>query len=73
MQLSVQGLRSECVHEFRNNGLDANKQLPQRHIAQPGNNPCRHCLQFINPGEELLLLSSVSCRQTGDDCREANR
>jgi len=57
MQLSIQGLDSTEAHDFRNCGVDANGQHPQRNTAQPGNNPCRHCLQFILPGEELLLLA----------------
>jgi hypothetical protein len=36
---------------------DANGQPPERHISDGGGNPCRHCLQLIPKGAELLVLA----------------
>lgn len=42
---------------FQAGGLDANGQLPERHISDGDGIPCRHCLQDVAAGEPYLILA----------------
>jgi hypothetical protein len=42
---------------FRDGRLDANGQPPERQVSDGDGNPCRHCLDDIAAGEEMLVLS----------------
>lgn len=57
MKLQVQGLPTEYAKLTRADGLDANGQTALRRPAEGLANPCRHCLQLIAPGEEMLILA----------------
>ena len=57
MNLSIEGIPAADATRLRNGGVDANGQPPQVHIASGGRNPCRHCLQPIANGEEMLVLA----------------
>jgi hypothetical protein len=37
--------------------LDANGQVPERQISDGDGNPCRHCLNLIPKGAEMLVLA----------------
>ena len=56
-KFSVRGISTEHVDRLRHGGLDANGQPPLVSRAQAGANPCRHCLQLIEDGDEKLILS----------------
>lgn len=45
------------VRAYQAGGPDANGQTPERHISDGGGNPCRHCLQMIPAGAEMLVLA----------------
>jgi hypothetical protein len=51
------GLPTAEVRALQSGGLDANGQPPERRQSDGGGNPCRHCLQDIQAGEEMLILS----------------
>lgn len=57
MKLRVQGIPSEQVEKLQSGEVDANNQSPQNHIAKGLSNPCRHCLQLITEGDDLMILS----------------
>ncbi len=57
MKLSVQGIQSSFVRSIRDGGSDANGQPAQHRYAEGLANPCRHCLELINDGDEMLILS----------------
>ncbi|MEO8243294.1 MAG: DUF1203 domain-containing protein [bacterium] len=48
---------TEIVRAYQTGGLDANGQLPERKLSDGGANPCRHCLQMIPEGAEMLVLA----------------
>lgn len=56
-QLKFVAMSEAQAQYFRNGGLDANGQEPERVIAQKGRNPCRHCLQSVGEGEPMLILA----------------
>ncbi len=45
------------VRDLQNGGLDANGQEPEKVISDGGGNPCRHCLENIDEGKEMLILA----------------
>lgn len=56
MKLLVKGMPSAHANHFRNGGKDANEQDPLHVKAQGKSNPCRHCLQLIAEGDDMLIL-----------------
>lgn len=50
-------LPSDKVEAVRTGGLDAYGCLPERTMSDGEGNPCRHCLQYILKGEEMLVLA----------------
>ncbi|MEM7172369.1 MAG: DUF1203 domain-containing protein [Pseudomonadota bacterium] len=42
---------------FWNGGVDAHGMVPERHISDGGDLPCRHCLQRVKAGETYLALA----------------
>ncbi|MBE9637700.1 DUF1203 domain-containing protein [Salipiger mangrovisoli] len=50
-------LPDETVARLRNGGPDAYGQAPERVRSEGGGNPCRHCLDFVPEGAEMLILA----------------
>jgi hypothetical protein len=48
---------TEIVRAYQAGGPDANGQMPERKLSDGGGNPCRHCLQMIPAGAEMLVLA----------------
>lgn len=57
MTIQFVALPSEAVAAVKEGAADANGMSVERHIAQAGGLPCRHCLGMIGAGEELLILA----------------
>ncbi len=56
-QIHFIALSTDVAATYRAGGLDANGQVPERQIASGGGNPCRHCLDMIADGDEMLVLA----------------
>jgi len=50
-------LPTEAVRALRAGGPDANGQPAEHAVSNGGGNPCRHCLDFIPAGAEMLILA----------------
>ena len=50
-------LPTDHVTALRHGGLDAYGLPPERVVSDGGGNPCRHCLDYIPKGEEMLILA----------------
>jgi hypothetical protein len=57
MQLHIQGIDSNWVQNIQSGGADANGQPARVEIAEGTGNPCRHCLQQVAEGDELMIMS----------------
>ena len=57
VRLSVRGLPSEEVARLRAGAPDAHGLPALVKRAEGRANPCRHCLQLIAPGDEMLVLA----------------
>lgn len=55
--LKFAGMTTQEAEQLWNGGRDAHGNLPERAISDGQGNPCRHCLQMIDEGEEFLVLS----------------
>ena len=55
--IRVTGLPTESVRAYRAGHPDANGMAPERVVSDGGGNPCRHCLQCIPEGVEMLILA----------------
>lgn len=53
----VRGLDTARVESLRRGGADAHGQPALVRTAQGRGNPCRHCLQPIAEGDEMLVLA----------------
>ncbi len=53
----IKSLQTKEVRRLQRGGLDENNQTPEVLISDGKGNQCRHCLELIRKGEELLLLS----------------
>lgn len=56
-QLVFTPLPTKKARELQSLGPDEHGQRPQRFISDGDGLPCRHCLDFIEEGEEVLLVS----------------
>ena len=50
-------LSTATVRACQSGGPDANDQTPERAISDGGGLPCRHCLQMIPKGAQMLILA----------------
>ena len=57
MDLVVRGIETEEFERIRRGDPDANGQRPLVRVAEGLANPCRHCLQLIDEGDDKLVLS----------------
>ena len=55
--LTFHPLPTEAVAALRAGGPDAYGQPAERSTSDGGSNPCRHCLDFIPEGAEMLILA----------------
>ena len=56
-QITFLPLSSDRVSALRSGGRDAYDCLPERAVSDGAGNPCRHCLDFIPKGAEMLILA----------------
>jgi len=56
-EIRVTAIDSETAAALRAGVPDANGMTPERAISDGGGNPCRHCLDFIPEGAEMLILA----------------
>ncbi|MDX2204215.1 MAG: DUF1203 domain-containing protein [Hyphomicrobiaceae bacterium] len=56
MPIRFIALDTDEVRALQAGGTDANGQVPERRAAA-GGEPCRHCLQPMAAGEEMLILA----------------
>lgn len=57
MTIRYTPIPTDIVRAYQAGGRDANGQLPERKISEGGGNPCRHCLEMIPEGAEMLVLA----------------
>ena len=57
MTIRFTPIPTRTARAYQSGGRDANDQPPERHISDGGGNPCRHCLQMIPEGAEMLILA----------------
>ncbi len=57
MTLAIRGIDSGFVDLIRSGGEDANGQRAVSRKATGLANPCRHCLQLIEEGDDMLVLA----------------
>ncbi len=50
-------ISTPIARAYQSGGLDANGQVPERQISDGDGNPCRHCLNLIPKGAEMLVLA----------------
>jgi Protein of unknown function (DUF1203) len=50
-------LPTDAVRTFQSGGPDAHGHPPEKHISEGDGLPCRHCLNFIDEGDEFLILN----------------
>ena len=48
---------TQTVRAYQSGALDANGQMPERHVSDGDGNPCRHCLRMIPEGAPMLVLA----------------
>ncbi len=57
MPIRFSALETPVARALQAGGRDANNMLPEKVISQDGGMPCRHCLQYIKAGEEMLIFA----------------
>ncbi len=55
--VKIAGMPTEEARKFQRGGTDANGQVPEKTKSNGNGNPCRHCLEFIAEGDEMLIVS----------------
>ncbi|WP_029042277.1 DUF1203 domain-containing protein [Cucumibacter marinus] len=55
MSLSYSGMPTQRAQTLWAGGTDDNDQPPER-VTAPERMPCRHCLGYVEPGEDALIL-----------------
>lgn len=56
--VTFQALPTDIVRAYRNGALDANDQPAERVTCpEDGAAPCRHCLNYIPKGAQMLILA----------------
>ena len=57
MTIHYHALPTTEVRAIQRGGLDANGRAAERSVSDGGGNPCRHCLQEIPEGQDMLILA----------------
>jgi len=57
MTVKYKALPTLDAEAFRSRASDANGQVPEHHVSDGGGNPCRHCLDYVPLGEDMLVLA----------------
>ncbi|EFL89676.1 DUF1203 domain-containing protein [Ahrensia sp. R2A130] len=57
MTLTFQGMTTTRANDLWTGGTDDHDNPPERQVSDGNGNPCRHCLQMIEEGEEFLVFS----------------
>ena len=57
MTIHFTPIPTEIVRAYQKGGPDANGQAPERAVSDRGGNSCRHCLQMIPAGADMLVLA----------------
>lgn len=55
--IRITALPTDIVRTLQDGGPDAHGQTPEHAVSDGGANPCRHCLQYISEGKEMLILA----------------
>jgi hypothetical protein len=55
--LKFVALPSETALAYQAGAVDANGQVPERHVCPGPVHPCRHCLTDIAEGDDFLILA----------------
>ncbi len=55
--VTATAMPTEQARAYRNGAPDANGQVPERATSPGPGAPCRHCLQYIAKGKEMLILA----------------
>lgn len=56
-KISYHPLPTKIVQALRSGGKDAYGCTPERVTSEGSGNPCRHCLDFVPDGDEMLILA----------------
>lgn len=56
-QLRYNPLPTPVVTQLRQGGVDSYGRPPERVVSEGGGNPCRHCLDFVPEGADMLILA----------------
>jgi hypothetical protein len=56
-EVIFQPLPTANVQELRRGSPDAYGKAAERTVSDDGGNPCRHCLDFVPKGNEMLVLA----------------
>jgi len=57
MTIKFLALETTIARALQAGGCDANNKVPEKVISQGGRIPCRHCLNYIETGEEMLIVA----------------
>jgi Protein of unknown function (DUF1203) len=57
MTIHFTPIPTSLARAYQTGAADANGQPPERHVSDGDGNPCRHCLQMIPKGAEMLVLA----------------
>jgi hypothetical protein len=55
--LNFTAMPTEHAHALQSGGVDAYGRQPETMVSPGGGMPCRHCLEHITEGEDLLVVA----------------
>ena len=56
-KVAANAIATEQAEAYRKGAPDANGMPPERAVDMEGGKPCRHCLKYIEQGQEYLTLA----------------
>ena len=57
MKVTFKGMPADEARALQDGGSDANGRVPERAVSNGKGNPCRHCMDFIKEGEDMLIVA----------------